>query len=117
MMTHQGKNPYIIYNPRDMFTHFGPVFPLFVLFQIAAGAAIWIVLREHTGHPPAATAVTALHLLLCAILDSGVFLMRRGHLYTTFVRPAAVVALLTIAPGLMAGLFHLIYDSTHPWNA
>ena len=82
-----------------------------VLWQTFSALLLWALADEHWAINP--QLVAALYLAVCQILNSLVFLRLRGRHYAAFRKPAVLLAVLTIAPGMAIWIAHWIGDLIH----
>jgi hypothetical protein len=108
-----GRNPYIIYNLRDLWRHYGPGLTVFLGLQ--AGAAFLVgqtVLERGAIHPEV---IGGIYGLVCLVLDGSVFMRLRGRLRDEFLRPALAWGILTVVPGLVFWLIPQAKEVLQPW--
>lgn len=106
----QSRNPWVIYGVQDMVAIFGLGFWIFVGLQVASAGIAGRLAGDHFGFHMGLFAGGLICLMF--LIDGIVFAFLKGRHYRAFIRPAMVVAMLTILPsGVLLGI-HFIRDLT-----
>lgn len=106
----QSKNPWIVYGFQDMVAIFGLGFWIFVGLQVVSACIVGHFAGEHLD----SHVILFSGGLMCLkfLIDGVVFAFLKGRHYREFIRPAMLVALVTILPGGILLAVHFIHDLT-----